>query len=209
MKLPIHILKHYAPMLPLIVGFYGVRLLWWDYSYGEFRIRPPLILVQVLINLVVLGLVGLAIATILALVILISLRLSKSSFPSGLLLIGIFLMMLLPLPEPPPLPETAHFLAYRADYEHVLQLIQSKNANDTRPNYCTYPPSEFQHISLTECIDVSNSDSGFFVRFNSLDPYYNPIVYIESDEEINYCLYDFYIEEKIDDHWYVCFEDWN
>jgi hypothetical protein len=209
MKQLTQILKLYMPMLPFIVGFYGVRLGWWHYAYGTDRIRPPWVVVQLIASLIPMGILAMILGVILVIIITTSLKYTASHLPSAFLFAGIFLMMLLPLPEPPPLPETAHFLEYRADYKHVIQLIQSENLRDPRPNYCTNLPSEFQHLSTTECIDVSNNDSGFFVRFNPLDPYDRPIVYIESDEDINFCLRDFYIEAKIEDRWYVCFEDWN
>jgi len=205
MKLLIHILKLYVPMLPFIVGFYGVRLVWWDYMND---LRAPLGLMVFFVIPIPFGILSLIVGIILTIVMIVSLKYTNNSLPSIFLLTGIILTMFLPLPKTPPLPETLHFLEYRADYEIVIDLARTGQLDDSSTNYCKHPPLAYQHVSGGGCISIDHYNDGLKVQFIPIEKFYYSIIYIENDKDITSCGHRFYIAEKLNDHWYLCFENY-
>lgn len=197
---------HSMLMLFPIISFYGVRLWWWAYLDD---LRKPLGPAAIGI-IIPLGTVALTVCIIIGITIALSIHLSKSMIPTSILMFGIAVILLLPLPESQKvLPETQHFLQYRADYEYILDLARSGQLDDSSENYCKYPPESYKHVSEAGCIHI-DAYNGFVVKFNPIEPFYHPVVYIENDGLEDPCPDDdLHLEEKLDDHWYVCWREWN
>ncbi len=124
---------------------------------------------------------------------------------------GTFLAFVIPLPDPPDTPEKLHFIEHRAEYEIVIELVQNNELEQTS-SYCLHPPENLNHVSNAGCMYVEKDEyrgRGLSVRFNPIENFYHPVVYVEFDNVDNPCGYDSYVEQRIDDHWYVCEIEWN
>lgn len=205
MKKLIHFVKHYLPILLLIMAFYGVRLWLWYETDVKFPIRPPWVIVQLFARLLIGGLITGLVGII---VLLLSKQMIHSTISSRLLLVGLACTLFLPLPQAPPLPEATHFLKYQSDYEQIVDVIKKDERTYLEDGYCLSLSQSLIYISPDQCVDVRHTESSLFIRFNPTGRDY-PVVYIESDKDINYCLYDFYVEKEIVPNWYTCYEDWN
>lgn len=150
---------------------------------------------------------------VLGFLVLISIWRTRSLLPTFLLLIGLSLAIFIPL-ERPDTPEKLHFLEYRADYEAVVELARNGELSDDPDSHSgLLPPEEFTHVSAAGSIYVRNvnfNERGLSVLFHPFAPFYFNVTYLEHDESIgSRCDSDSVVEQKIDDHWYVCEVDWN
>ncbi len=199
--------------LPLItvIAVAVIRLVWWQYLSG---LRGPWGLVAIpcvgfpflvilLICFVVVGFVTIR-----------SITRTRSVLPTLLMFGGIFLALQIPLPTYDT-PEKQHFLAYRADYEAVVEIARSgelapcQRSAFVRPDEFEPPPA-YAYVSAKHCIRVVRDDAGgLFVTFFPLESFYHHIVYTESGAIEYLCRYDPYVEQEIDPHWYVCEYEWN
>ena len=128
------------------------------------------------------------------------------------LCIGVVIGLQAPTPERPPIPEMEHFLQYRADYEHVVELAKNDQLRRAGPDCPAgyQPPRVYEHVSAARCMFLNQDlEHGLRVEFTPLDGSgYHDVTYVEIDEGSNPCGYKSHVEQKIDDHWYVCEEEW-
>jgi hypothetical protein len=185
------------------------RQLWWIYLIG---LRGPLGFEVLWVLCFPLVVIVLGLGLILVVLVILSIRRTRQAFPSVVLILGILVAFYIPLPEPPDTPEKLHFIAYRNDYEKVVELAQNDALIQALPD-CPAgfrPPANLSHVSSAGCMFLNWHDGdGLSVHFNPIEPFYHPVVYIEFDHVDNPCGYDAYVEQRIDDHWYVCEHDWN
>lgn len=212
MKLPSYLrLKDTRSLLPVCFAVCAVtvaRQLWWLYVSGTRGPTGPFAL-ELCCPYLLLLIVS---SFVLIVVVARSIHHERSILPAILLFTGIVLTFQLPLPEPPPTPEKLHFLKYRVDYEAAIELARSDSLKQSCPNsrYGVLPPKSLEHVSAAGCIYMGrNTETGLTVHFNPLENFYHPIVYAENDSVTVPCKNDPFVEEKIDDHWYVCEYDWN
>jgi hypothetical protein len=146
---------------------------------------------------------------------LISIRLirhTRSILPAGVFWAGIIVVVLLPLPFPPrpPTPEEKLFLAHRSDFEQVVEFARDNKLAVAIPDCPAgyFPPAEYQFVSAAQCMFVDYGDNGLTVQFAPFDAYHR-IVYVARVTEKPCDEAYGSTEKKLDDHWYVCQEDWN
>ncbi|MFC1960204.1 hypothetical protein ACFLYO_05800 [Chloroflexota bacterium] len=149
--------------------------------------------------------------SILGFLVLFSIWRTRSLLPTILLSVGIYLAIFIPL-ERPDTPEKLHFLEHRADYEAVVELARNGELIAEPDTHSVFPPpEEYFHVSKAGSMYVYHyGERGLFVLFHPFTSFYFNVAYIEHDESIgSRCDSDSVVEQKIDDHWYVCEVDWN
>jgi hypothetical protein len=136
--------------------------------------------------------------------------LDKNGSPIPLLILigGIILAIILPLP---PLPEEIAYIRYQKDYEYIVTLAKShqyKNVDD-----CVEVPEGYEHLSTEyqrfskNCISVIFYTSGNInVEFN---PYEYAVVlnYFENPDDVKKsrdCDFRGQVWKQINEHWFVC-----
>ncbi len=203
-------------VLPLIavIAVAASRQLWWLYLSA---LRGPLGLFA--IPCVLFPFVGILFFSLVVVgfIAIRSMIRTKSVLPTLVMLGGIFLVFQIPLPSYDT-PEKQHFLAYRADYEAVVEMARAGDLTPCQRSvvsgfnryYGFEPPPTYAHVSGENCIEVVRNDAReLFVTFFPLERFYHHIVYTESGEIDARCRYDPHVEQEIDPHWYVCEYEWN
>ena len=195
-------------LIPIAIAIVliGITRQFWAVYIAELRgplgiLAIPLVLCPLVI------LVTLFASILIALLVLASKR-TRSIIPILFFSVGTVLVFLIPLPEPPDTPEKLHFLEHRADYEAVVEMV----ANLQEGHNCFPLPDEFQHLDIGGCVFVEWDDyrsRGLSVRFDPIETFYHPVVYVEFDNVDNPCGWDSWVEQRIDAHWYVCEHEWN
>ena len=186
-----------------------VRVIWWEYLVS---LRGPFGFEALYIVCMPFALVVLVAFAGLAFLIIKSFRVSHNILPTVFLIFGLLMAFQIPLPAPPPTPEKLHFLKHEAMYEAVVTLARNNLLEQALPD-CPAgfrPPEDMELVSAAGCMFVEHSDDqGLVVFFNPIEPFYHPIAYVEFDETEFPCGHDPHVEEKIEDHWYVCEREWN
>jgi hypothetical protein len=199
-------------MIGLSIGVVLGRFTWWSVFSS---VRGPLGLFSIpvfcpFLCLFALGALGFIFASLVLAVS--SLIQTRSPVPTLVLAMGIFLAFQVPMPPRPDTPEKRHFLTYRADFEHVVEMAR---AGELEPGQSEcpngyQPPKGLEHVSAEGYIYIwQSSERGLTVEFNPLAPFYHPVVYIEHTSAKQPCDGDAVVEQKIDAHWYVCQVEWN
>lgn len=215
MKLPkLFQLERWEILIPMVMAAICVavvRQLWWLYLIdlrgplgpaAVFVVCGPFVIIFTVCALVFFALVA------------SSIKWTGSLIPTLVLVAGIGIAFLLPLSPKPDTPEKLHFLQYRPDYEAVVELARNNQLEQALPD-CRAgfrPPDALKHVSSKGCMHISVDNyygRGLHVEFNPIESFYHPVVYVEFDEFEYPCGGDLSVEQKIDDHWYVCQRDWN
>jgi hypothetical protein len=182
-----------------------VRQFWWQYLG---TLRGPLGLLAIPWVVCPLIVLFVAFTIVVIFVVLRSIWLTGSILPTVCLALGIFLAFQVPLPARPDTPEKLHFLKYRADYEETVELARSGKLDIV--SGCAVAPTHLKHVSAAGCIRAVNyEDRGLVVFFWPLEGYYHLVAYVEFDNVEYPCGGDPVVEQKIEDHWYVCEYEWN
>lgn len=150
-------------------------------------------------------------------------RKAKHPLPGVVLLGGLLLVPFLPLPPlpPPVFPEEAFFYEHRAEFEQVIELARLDNLDCVENLGCSYAarelPTEYRELSKDGIFHVYNYSSHIQARFNPISSFYYPIYYFAEPEDRN-SRFNFACNNidvgsrwgrKLDEHWYLCVEDWN
>jgi hypothetical protein len=139
--------------------------------------------------------------------------------PILVLMGGTIFALIAPLPSlpQPVFPEETFFAVHRGDFEQVVTLAR-QNKLVCSPSGCEYVahelPSVYIHLSIEGRVEVYEDDfSGLTVTFRPIDFYY-PIIYFERIDTRNVLLHSIctpgsrYVR-ALDEHWYLCVEEWN
>jgi hypothetical protein len=165
---------------------------------------------------VILG--GSFVAALIATLAVISVRRAHHLAPALVLLGGIALVPFLPLPPlpKPVLPEEEFFHTHRAEFEQVVNLARENKLKCLQDLGCDVSardlPPDYAHLSTTGFAHVFYNSSDLIVKFWPIGSYY-PVTYFEKPEDRNlfwnYACRDSRWSRKLDEHWYLCVEDWN
>jgi hypothetical protein len=149
-----------------------------------------------------------------------AMRRARHVAPAVLLIGGITLIPFLPLPPlpKPVFPEEEFFAAHREEFEHIILLAEREELSCFRLG-CEYfarvLPEGYKYLSYDGYVSVHHIQSrGLVLEFRPTGFYY-PVIYFEEPEDRN--LQTFYTchgdgsghVRKIDEHWWVCIEEWN
>jgi len=197
-------IKRLLPIVLLIIGLYVVRILWWQYLT---ELRKPFGFAWIFVLGIPFGIMVLFVGSVFLIVVGLSLYRTDTVYQSMFALIGAFLVLHLPLPEPTPLPEVIHFQTYRDDYEATIDLIRNSGLEKSSTDYCKHPPHELKHVSEGGCISNSQYNDGLKVTMTPIDKFYYSIIYIENDNNITQCGHRYHIAKKLDEHWYLCWRE--
>lgn len=205
-------LKSLRPLfLPFvaIIAVAVIRQLWWLY---DSNLRGPLGFAGITLIVCPFLVISLTSVGVLSFIVVRSVTQTKSLLPTLFLASGIFLTFQIPLPPRPDTPEKLHFLQYRTDYEAVVEMARNSELEQALPNCPAgfLPPEHFSHVSAAGCMSVDwDEERGLSVLFNPIEPFYHPVVYVELDNAKNPCGYDSHVEQRVDEHWYICELEWN
>ena len=194
-------------LLPMLVMVVVIGIARYGWGYYLSRLRGPVGFTSIEVVCLPFFVVAAVIGGASLYAIVRSLRRTRSAIPMLVLALGTLLVFQVPLPEPPDTPEKLHFLDYRADYEAVVELARNGELEASAPECGTQfrPPQALAHVSGAGCMFVSNLDNrGLVVFFHPLESFYHLVAYVEFDDGEYACGRDPYVEQKIDDHWYVC-----
>jgi hypothetical protein len=200
-------IQHTLVMIGLSVGVVLGRYIWWT-IFAKVRGPLGLLAIPLVCPFVCAGL-----CFILASIGLHAFAVyqTRNVIPTVVLAAGVFIAFQIPMPARPDTPEKRHFLQHRADYEQVVEMARNRTLEPV-PSYnlAFFPPQGLEHVSAAGYIYVYrlSSDTGFSVTFNPLERFYHPVVYNERTDTRQPCGGGA-VEQKIDDHWYVCQVDWN
>jgi hypothetical protein len=131
---------------------------------------------------------------------------------------GIIIALIIPLPVLPRVvyAEEALFYAQRAQFEEVVNFARQDELECSELGcdyYSRILPQEFSHLSEEGHISVSREkqSGGLIVEFRPFTFYY-PVIYFEISEDVDLgwhseCWGTRGVRE-LDEHWYLCMEDW-
>jgi|GEM_PF-1763450 len=199
--------RQIAIILVLMVVTYVIRLLWWNALQD---VRPPIGWAVVMFCIV-----GTPIIAFISLIVVgftysrrkqLEAWLTCRNFIVGF--IAIVLTMIFPLPEPRPLPELQHFEKYHASYDYVVELARTGGLDDSSRDFCKRPPPDLIYVSEGGCVYINSFNDGLKVEFQPIDKTHYKIIYIENDSDITHCGHRAHIAEKLDEHWYACWQEW-
>lgn|GEM_PF-6616967 len=149
-------------------------------------------------------------------------RKAKHPAPAFVLLGGLLLIPFLPLPPlpAPVFPEETFFHEHRAEFEQVVALARQDNLNCLANVGCDVMarelPIQYREFSRDRIVYVTGVNSAHLsVEFHPIDPYY-PVVYfgfpedrnLRVNSECNNIGTTSRYGRKLDEHWYLCVEDW-
>ncbi|MEO8607995.1 MAG: hypothetical protein ABI690_08945 [Chloroflexota bacterium] len=162
--------------------------------------------------------IGMGLVVFLLALTIFAVRRAQHAAPAVLLIVGLGLSIFFPLPPlaKPIFPEEALFINHRSDFELVINLAQQDKLECVTNWGCEVGarklPPDFDYLSNRGHVQVSKYPPGSltvtFVPFNS----YYPIFYFEKPEDRNRFWYsecwDSRYTRKLDEHWYLCADDW-
>ncbi|MEP7291156.1 MAG: hypothetical protein ABI835_05205 [Chloroflexota bacterium] len=146
-------------------------------------------------------------------------RKARHFAPALVLIVGIVLVPFLPLPPlpQPVFPEEEFFFANRGEFEQVVELARQDKLNCLENLYLDCEaaarelPVGYIELSIGGLVLVySIPPAPLIVKFEPFDFYY-PVYYFETPKEReNYpqCSSIRFVR-KLDEHWYLCIEEWN
>lgn len=193
---------------PILITVVVIGIL--RFAIGMFfvELRGPLGLFAIAICLPVLIV---AILCLIAIIIVVvkSIRRTRSIVPTFVLLGGLAIIFLIPLPPASPTPEEILFFEHQSDFEQVVELARNNQlVRKSNTGLFFTIPVEYKQLSNDLSIYLYiDSERGLYIEFQPYD-FYSPIVYVENDSEKS-CWGDLNVEEKLIDHWYVCEREWN
>jgi hypothetical protein len=201
----------YSGRILLYIAFLNVR--------GPWGLFGAIIVIYCLAPIAIIVLPVLA--TCLVWLIWFSIVRARHPAPFVVCMLGIIGAITLPLPiallpEPDPFPEEVIFFENREDYEHVVEMARRgelEHDDDFPSSACYVLPEELSYLAHDGrvWIYVTNRLHGLVVTFEPFDFYY-PIVYLEkpgSVQETTECYHDGSVEERLDEHWFLCTLEWN
>jgi len=173
-------------------------------------VRPPIGLAVVIFCIISMPFCGIASIAFIGLVYKYRNKLSVwlTCFNVIVGVMSIVITMFIPLPKAPPSIEAERFAKYRASYFHVMRLAKAGDLDDTSSNFCKQPPPELVYVSEGGCIFINSFNDGLKVEFQPIDKIYYKIIYIENDTDITHCGHRAHIAEKLEDQWYLCWQEW-
>lgn len=120
--------------------------------------------------------------------------------------------VLLPWSIPSITPEELFFAQHKTEYLQAVELArQSQIEHEGQCQYAYLPPKGFEHLTIEDCI--------FVEYYPALTVRFTPrisrrlLVYAETKEALQAYVScggsDGSIGKNIEDHWYICHQDWN
>lgn len=126
------------------------------------------------------------------------------------LVVGVFLIFQAPLPIVPTTPEERHFLKHRSYFEQAVDLVRNAESDKERSSLCDEVFEMLPEVFGDDCDAWFLSSSNSFVAVFEPFDFYHPLLYTESTDLDNPCVAADpfgWVEERIDEHWYVCMRD--
>lgn len=198
--------------LPIMAALFIAEIRWrWGVYAVQFR-GPSVPFDEPMMALCGAELIGLMSLFVL---LFFSVLISRSPLPVVIMIIGVYAALQRPLPPEPDTPEKIFFLAHRAEYEALVDLVASNDLDSCHgfgPNRddLLELPKAYIHLSGKSCVQIpAYAPEGLNIRFFPFESFYHHLAYTESGNLDEFCNGDPHVEQKIDDHWFVCEYEWN
>jgi hypothetical protein len=145
-------------------------------------------------------------------------RRDQYAAPLFILITGMMFVVIAPLPPlpQPVFPEEPFFAEHRADFEAVVALARQDKLDCVKSG-CNYSgrdlPSLYGSLSKDGIVEVGYDPALLTVTFRPIDSLF-PVIYFENADPRNssfdrICSLEARFTKQLDEHWYLCAEDWD